>query len=534
MAPSPSEQGLLDEFVIVTGISLDDADSVEKATQLLAHHNNNLNNAVLAYFDTGFDLPAAHTPPPILPDEPLFASGSEPHTTEVLHRNLQIDFALESLLPQLPKAPRISKKWQFDLGIHVSRKSFQSLDPEKTSPQQDTPAKLPFFWIVLLIIPRCLGFLWSSLRHLLGMNLRPVYHTKLNFKFNYDNYDEKYKLLESCGDQLNVAPYQVTTSGFNECYDECQQNHYFLLVLLVDDQSTLFLLQLLGSSIVKGMFDKLKGEYKETRVYLGNVDRCPEACEVARTYRVRNTPSVVLIGNVSRNPAVMASMSIIYKTSLHWGDVDLEAHGLKKVMRGLQVNLSDFNPQLVAKRFDKQEMEFSRMIREKQDEAFQESLKSDRVKREEKENMLKQAEYQLRESAVRYGFIAHLAESEYFEKQVAGLALLDYVRIAIKMPDGRRLVQKFLKSASLCELYLFVESQMAVEAETVEHEDMSIKDFLARFSFSFQLFKPLPKVSVPVSATSIAEFGQLMSGDNLLFEYNDEYAEAEQTVQAPE
>ncbi|GEQ66369.1 hypothetical protein JCM33374_g32 [Metschnikowia sp. JCM 33374] len=74
---SPTEQDALNEFVVVTGVSLDEEETMQKAMALLAHYNYNLNNAVLAFFDQGFDLPA---PVPEQAPVPETATEYVPHS----------------------------------------------------------------------------------------------------------------------------------------------------------------------------------------------------------------------------------------------------------------------------------------------------------------------------------------------------------------------------------------------------------------------------------------------------------------------
>ncbi|OBA24492.1 hypothetical protein METBIDRAFT_86460 [Metschnikowia bicuspidata var. bicuspidata NRRL YB-4993] len=488
-----SQQETLSEFAVVTGISLDDADTKSKAIALLSYNNYNLNNSVLAYFDKGFALPEPEPEPTenislqVESSSDFFATGLE-RFDERNYSNLQGDFAMVHVLPRLAKAPRISTKWQLDLGIHISRKAFKSTEEKDLLTEHPKPKKLTFLWIIFLLVPKTLSFLYSAFRYLFGLNLSIGYDGAPNSKFDF----------------------------------EAQQEFHFLLGILCDDSSVQFTQKLLETQRFKDVFSKT-GQLKDTQLFVNNVDKSPEAFEVASTYNCRKLPFIFLIGNVSKDPSVMSSMSIIYKANCILGDDEEQAALIRKTVNSLCKISNDYNPQLVTKRFDKQEIEMSRIIKEKQDEAYLESLENDKVKKVEKENQRLQQEAQMKLKALREGFIKYLHDTKYFEGRVDGVPASNLIRISIKLPDGRRILQKFPKEGAMGEIYLFVETLLIDEQEVKEIEpmQMSVPEFLDQFKFSFELFKPLPKYCLPSSTETIQDFGNLGSGDNVLFEYVD-------------
>lgn len=48
---------------------------------------------------------------------------------------------------------------------------------------------------------------------------------------------------------------------------------------------------------------------------------------------------------------------------------------------------------------------------------------------------------------------------------------------------------------------------------------MTVEEFCEKFTFNFELFKPLPKVVVPAEKLTIEEFQEIKLGDNILVEY---------------
>lgn len=522
---TPEQKVQLDEFIVITGIAAGELENVEKAAALLSHHGFNLNNAVLAFFDTGLDLPP--DPEPILEvspfDDVATTSGTERFESSIIHRNLQDEFAKDYLLPKLPKAPRISNKWQFDLGIHMSRRAAALLEKELLpNAKQDRSKRSSILWIIFLIIPRAFSLLYSFLRFLTGFSSSSVYRPS-NRVFNYDEYEEDYDFAAELKRIEVSLNYNISTTDFNKCHETSQREYDFLLIVLVDNDSCDFLHQLILSDQFSNLFDKNNGTYKDTQIYISNIEKSPEAFEVAKTYKTRRCPYVLLVGNISNNPSVMSSMSIVYKSNIYLGDSEEDlSQGISRIFRNINKCLTNYNPQLVTKKYDKQEIELSRLIKEKQDEAYLESLLQDKVKKQEKERKHQEEISNRNTQILRNSLLTYLAESNWFQKRVENVTPKDLARVSIKLPDGKRIIQKFLRSAPLNEIYLFVELQIFEKPDDVEAKEMDVMEYYEKFSFGFELFKPLPKLTLPSSMQSIEEFGELRSGDNILVEYLDE------------
>lgn len=522
--PQP-HQDSVNEFIAITDIPADD-EHLSKAIALLEYHDFNLNNSVLAFFERGLDLPqeSSHTPvPDLIPDLTPFASGVERFESTAMHRNLQSEFVMTHLFPKLMKASRIPNRWVSDLATYKSQQE-KDLKKEESEKADPTSAKKPLvWWMLLLIFPKTITLILTALRYLFRFN-RVVYESRPN-KFNFLDYDSLYSILHDINASEELAQYDVATENFNETHEHCQREYEFLLTILVDDNSIELIRILIKNSSFKAMFNRSTGEFKECRLFIANVDKSPEALEVAQVYRYRKIPYLFAAANVSSDPAVMSSMALIYKANCYLGDAEEKDLLVGKITRALRKSCTDFSPQLITKRYDKQEMELSRLLKEKQDEAYLESLQSDIIKKQEKVMKQKAEDCKKELARKKAAYLSHLLKTEYFTNVAKEASTSESVRIAIKLPNGKRIVQKFLKSAKLCEIYLFVETQMFESeleevAEEIEHDEY-IKDI----GFTFEMFKPLPKCVLPSTLNSIEEFGELKSGDTVLIEYTDDYEE---------
>lgn len=522
--PQP-HQDSVNEFIAITDIPADD-EHLSKAIALLEHHDFNLNNSVLSFFERGLDVPheIQRTPTPeLIPDLSPFASGAERFESAPVHRNLQSEFVMTHLFPKLMKASKIPNRWVSDLATFRMHRELE-LQRAESEKINATSAKKPLvWWMILLIFPKTLTLILTALRYIFRFN-SDVYESRPK-RFNYLEYNLLYSILDDINASDELAQYDVATENFNDCHEHCQREYGFLLTVLVDDASIELARMLLKNSTFKALFNKSTGEFKECRLFLANVDKSPEALEIAQVYKYRKIPYIFAAANVSLDPAVMSSMSLIYKANCYFGDDEERELLVGKIVKALRKSCADFAPQLITKRYDKQEMEFSRLLKEKQDEAYLESLQSDIIKKQEK--VLKQQAEDCKQELARKkaAFLSHLLQTEYFAKEAQNATSTDSVRIAIKLPDGRRIVQKFLKTAKLCEVYFFVETQMlGAELEEVA-EEMDHLEYIKDIGFTFEMFKPLPKCVLPSGLMSIEEFGELKSGDTVLIEYTDDFEE---------
>lgn len=574
-----TRRDLIEQFRSITGL---EGDSDSNITDLLTVNGWNLNNSISIYFDTGFDLISAGVNPnqeysQQLPIETPndgntggISSGVEEHESNLYHRedsrsvlNLQSELFFDNYIPKLPKAPKISNHWHLEIGLNLSlidtnRKEESSIsEDEKTLVDEkvdeakalnSTSPRTNTLWIILLFIPKSLlSILLSIFKYLFGGVAKKVGGQLNNFpkNFNYSTYNPERE------DKLDIrvpvplstpgiSAASVVSSSFNDAHSESQSKYSWLLVILTNNDKKSS--QFAQSFLTNPEFSKLE----DLTVYTNNIEKSREAFEVGKTYKVKKLPYVMLVGNVTNNPSIMSSMSIVYKSNIALSSLEndekVEATVLK-VYRGLFKVIEHFNPQLITKRIDQQEIEYSRIIKEQQDAAYIESLALDKKKKIEKENQVKIEQDQQKLANLRKLFLLSRIENGWIEDVIEediSSGNKDYVKVAIKLPKGKRIIEVFKKQISTIELYLFVELKLYIN-EMVENEEneefndendviihakgldcsceLELSDYVAKFPFKFELIQPFPKKVIELADERIGEVKELKNGGSLLFEW---------------
>ncbi|CUM46464.1 uncharacterized protein AC631_04714 [Debaryomyces fabryi] len=575
---SDERKDLISQFQTITGLGPED--EIENIHKLLRVNDWNLNNSISTYFDSKFASVESQ----------VISSGFEAldngdNSTHLSHRafsdrdnvmNLQSQFALDSFLPRLPKAHRISNNWQLDVGIHSSLKSAGSSADSKSLEQKKSP--VTSIWLILLIIPKAvLQIIISIFRFLFGgSGNRSRSVNRFPIEFEYDNYDDSYSYLNWLTSELNgesnrdinysdekfedvmekveevdkrnpsvLDNFNIIDSGFNEVHEKTQSNFTWLLVILVNNNQEAqdFLQNLLTNDHFNRVFNKNDGIFKETSIYLNNVEKDPESFEVGQTYKVKKLPYVMLVGNVSNNPSILSSMSIVYKSNIPHAFISNGelAATIKKVLKNLHKLMDNFNAQLITQRIDKQEIEISRLLKQQQDDAYTESLEKDRLKRIQKENEIRM-KHDLEELVkLRESFLFSLIQTNWFETLNDSPA--PKIKISIKLPNGKRIIEVILTSITVNDLHLYIELKIFVndlinstlndctnEDEVFSYinslqlpdEMISVNDYVKKFAFKFELIQPFPKKVFASTNEPISSIPELKSGVSLLVEYLQE------------
>lgn len=559
---------LIGQFKEITG-STEDA----QIRHLLTVHGWNLNNCISTFFDSGFDLIANRDVSTSLAslDTAAISSGVEAFEStsapdaDVVHRresrssavNLQNQLFFDNYIPKLPKAPKISSQWSLEVGLNMSLKHEHQKDiNEKTDAgcKPETPSiaadvgngSTLALWIVLLFIPKSLlSILVSIFRFLFGSTFkrRALLH---NFprQFSYDQYDPaketNFDLIKTEGGSDQPV---INTHSFNDVHSRAQTQYTWLLVVLTNSEPQV-------EAFARHFFlHPALAQLADTEIYANNISTSREAFEVGKTYRVKKVPHVMLIANVTNNPLVMSSMSIVYKLNVALQSIESEdaiEHTVRKVYRALHKVIEHFNPQLITQRIDRQEIEFSRMIKEQQDAAYVESLSKDKIKRQEKDQQQEWARQQAQLAATRRTFLLRLLQQQAEQGATSG------VKIAIKLPHGGRIVEQFAPLTTATQLYLYVEVQLFVHeliASTAEGDSgledendvlmrprelspetavLSASEYVAQFPFKFELIQPFPKKVIEAADVAIAEVSELKNGGSLLVEYVEDDEETEE------
>ncbi|CAH2353475.1 hypothetical protein CLIB1423_11S00518 [[Candida] railenensis] len=577
-----TRRDLIEQFRAVTGLA---EDSDANITDLLTVNGWNLNNSISVYFDTGFDSISAGVNPnqeyshqsPIEPSDDGntggVSSGVEEHESTLYHRedsrsvsNLQSELFFDNYIPKLPKAPKISNHWHLEIGLNLSlidssrKEGLGASEDEKTlideksdgvSTSNASSPRTTTLWIILLFIPKSLlSILVSIFRYLFGGVAKKVGGSLNNFpkRFNYSTYnpEKEDKLSISVPEpspSRGTSSASVVSSSFNDAYSDSQSKYSWLLVILTNNDRKSS--QLAQSFLTNPEFGKLE----DLTLYTNNIETSREAFEVGKTYKVKKLPYVMLIGNVTNNPSIMSSMSIVYKSNIALSSLEndekIEAT-VSKVYRGLSKVIEHFSPQLITKRIDQQEIEYSRIIKEQQDAAYIESLALDKKKKMEKEYQVKMEQDQQKLANLRKLFLLSRIQNGWIEdviKEDISSGNKDYVKVAIKLPKGKRIIEVFKKQISTIELYLFVELKLYIN-ELVEDEEneefndendvimhskgldctceLELSEYVAKFPFKFELIQPFPKKVIELVEEKIGEVKELKNGGSLLFEWVEE------------
>lgn len=572
----PHHRDKFEEFKSITGIDNDSQD--EKIVQLLTIHDFNLNNAISVYFDTGFDSIANSSGINVhdQDDSHLTHRHSDHSSVPLIPRqpemvNLQNQMFYDSLMPRLPKAPIIPTGWQLEVGIHTSiiedrlRREKEEQDKEKSkedineatesihSRESSSTNRSPLnaLWIILLIIPKTiLNVVLSAFRFLFGWDVLKVSLSKIPSSFNYEKFIPNYKFLPKLREDDNsnmLENYIFHEDNFNELHQVVQKEYRWLLVVLVNDsiESNNFLHALVGHPDFGKLFNKNSGLFKETEIFVNNIERSPEAFQVVQTYKLKRIPYLMLIGNVSASPEIMPSMSTLYKSNLSRPFIAEDELPITtaKILKNLSKLLDRFNPQLVSARFDKQEMDISRQIREEQDSAYLRSLEQDKLKKEikmQEEYAKKVAEQR---ANLRHYYLLILLQTKYIETNVLDEESEFKCKIALKLPNGKRIVELFNGEISLLEFYMFIELKLFLEQnqdldqehindliDNLDLDDVTkesiqdIKDYYDQYSFKFDIIQPYPKKVIHLEDYDkcIKDISEFSKGANFLVEYNDD------------
>lgn len=523
-----SRDELVQQFRDITGV--DSSESSHQIVDLLTVNSWNLNNSISVYFDTGFELvelAGGVSPVEGVAASSGAASGVEEYETGGLnHRgdnrnvvNLQNQMFFDNYIPKLPKAPKLSSIWQMEVGIQMSvqdntvkdekvldEKNGLQVSNERTSSGSSSP-----LWIILLFIPKSLlSILVSIFKFFFGGAYKKINLNNFPRKFNYIGYNPKneieYEELKQASDG-NAKAESIVCNEFNDLHSKCQSKYSWLLVILTnnDTKSNEFVQSFMSSPSFQN--------FSDTEIFINNCERSREAFEIGETYKVKKLPYVMLIGNVTNNPSIMSSMSVVYKSNI--SSISLETSEItrltvKKIYKGLHKVMEHYSPQLITQRIDQHEIEFSRMIKEQQDAAYIESLARDKQRKQEREMNAKKQEDEEALKKLRRNFLQSRLKSGWIDNNLLGEKGEDSVRMAIKLPKGERIIEIFKRLISTEELYLYVELKLysnEVESEDEDVEkakenedeekliDLELSDYINQFSFKFELIQPFPKKS---------------------------------------
>ncbi|ODQ48423.1 hypothetical protein PICMEDRAFT_70060 [Pichia membranifaciens NRRL Y-2026] len=575
---TPEEQNVLDQFEEIT--NYDKENESTKVLRLLTVCNWNLEVAIARYFDNDFpqlfdevnsqgqiplssmSTPASASNTVATPTHSIAGSDNIgaaeddffraplpiPPTTQT---NFLFPFPEDAFIPKLHRALPISNKWKFQAGLinSVSNKNTYKYSRLLT----------PFVFL-LMLMPKVLLFLGYGLNRLFG-NFAPKLFRILGLRAEEDDFPSKpvynadeqlssydvHKYIDDfLGKEISLP---IFKGEFNAAFDEARNNFKWFCVVLFNSESPSSE-KLITNFLANDLFVKFI-KNNDVVLYVGDV-LYPEPFEVGQTYSAFGLPYLALIANVSATGMTHPEFSFVCKYNKLLTGFGSNGNGIasgssvSRLCKKLNRLVSKYEPQLVAQRYDKQEAECSRLIREQQDSAYQESLLKDMKRQKEREQKQNEEEEKLRrereeklrieqqilkrkECAIRY-------INEKYDRDCSSWERGDFTTIQFRTNKGQRFIRKFGRDDTALDIFKYVSGKKLID-EMMSSEDnefstedevlQSLKNYPYQFdedteqgnvSFSFDLISPMPRLRLQPVLKKVNQIKEIWPNGSLLIE----------------
>ncbi|ODV87106.1 hypothetical protein CANARDRAFT_174204 [[Candida] arabinofermentans NRRL YB-2248] len=536
--------------------SYDESNEHDKVVRLLTVCNWNLEIAVARYFDNDF--------PTLFDDHPITPGTSSPPITidqqqqqqqqQPINREIPLPppqaiafdhYPFLDLIPKLPKAIPIQNRWKNQVGLSttndkqlINKKMYTYL-----SPILFILALFPKLIYVLGIgLNKILGSFFPNLFKLLGLRDEPNDFPRkpqyLN-KEEIESYDIKTYIDSIIGETTDIPIYKGL---FNDAFNKSKTELKWMMCILINSECELSN-KFIKSYLNNSQFIKFIND-NNIILYIGDV-MYPEPFEVGNCYNVLSLPYINLIANVSSTGTTFPLMSTVTKFQ-NFDNNLINKESFKKLIKRLQKIIDKYEPQLISQRFDQQETQFSRLIRQQQDDAYQESLLKDKLKKQKlKDEKLKLELLQKEEELIELLKIQKLKFLKLNSKKVLlnddkPLVKGEYTTIQLRNHQGERIIKKFLKNQTLYDIFLFVECKNFIKQEceslkvseiefleTLNEDDYKLtEDESYEHQFKFDLVSPMPRMKLtPSKETLLKDVKELWPNGSLLIEMFEEEEE---------
>lgn len=567
---SPEEQAVLDQFAEIT--NYDKETEGTKVARLLTVCNWNLETAIARYFDNDFpqlfDELQSQPPTSISSDSNYINNINNnnnnndnendinlrppvpiPPVHSISPNNFMLPYPDDLFLPKLQRAMPINNKWKFQAGLINSRKStfkYKFLTP---------------IVFLLMLMPKVLLLLGYGLNKLFG-NFAPKLFRILGLREEDDDFPAQpfYNSIEDIS-TYDVNKYIETVINkeidlpifkgeFNDAFNEARSNLQWLCIVLFNSKAIESSNKLINQVLTNESFvDFIKKN--NVVLYVGDV-AYPEPFEVGQSYSAFGIPYLSLIANVSASGLTHPEFSIVCKYNKL-----LQNHpNTSKLCKRLNKIVEKYEPQLVTQRYDKQEADYSRYLREEQDNAYQESLLKDMEREREKQKKL-EAEKERQEKERREALELQQAiekRKEYLIRYINDKYIRntddwqrgEFTTIQFRTHEGQRFIRKFSKDETTLDIFMFVSSKKLIEEfinDTEEEKELNSEDdvlsFLKKYSFkfaddgktinsfSFDLISPMPRLRLQPDGKSLNELKEIWPNGSLLIEKNEDEEDSE-------
>lgn len=456
---SHEEQEKLDEFRVITNFPQEDLPLI---IRLLQNYGWHLERALSFYFDGDWKNSVIATEAPAIPERPPTPSPAAVTPTFELSPFVATDAHLIPSLRVVRPLPSNYRDVFSVVGLNKNHGDVWQMNSQNS----------PLF-IILMFIPKLLMKLGVGILSLLWGLVTFGFESHLDERSKVRKVPSKPaekpapvdELLPSLIDESNLERLKelVSDLSFNEALKLCQDEFKYLLLIFVGDisqeeqsdvNSKRFLSNVLANPSVLSTLERYKDELI---VYMGSVHEL-ETWLVSEDLRIKYTPECLLVGNVLNSKGSLNGVtrpSVLSK---------LRIGSVKKFENSLKLTIEKFHPELVVSRTEQAEVRMAREIKKLQDDAYQNSLRQDRLKEEERK--MKEKEKLLKQS--------NIAQQQRDKKLKLTLKHLKWLRLcaaAIKddttcsndediatlqfrTSGGLRLIKKFPASTKLYSLYV--------------------------------------------------------------------------------
>ncbi|GCE97885.1 hypothetical protein ZYGM_003540 [Zygosaccharomyces mellis] len=465
---SHEEEEKLNHFQAITAFPGDDLPSVIK---LLERDGWGLEMALSHYFDGDWKELIKPVEAPRIPDRPPTPTpvGSPTIQRNAMSRGpfVAADSNLVPALRNVKPLPVDYKERYRSIGLNKRNTGIWQLD------QQESP-----FIVILMFLPKLLWRLGISIGSFIWGIITFGFRSHIQegprvFNLPGAPKDEPLPLSKTLPQMISDESVMERLSNlickdmtFNDALKQCEEEFKYLLLIFVGDtnpvegeiadvNSQRLLNQILTNDTVLRFLEE---HQDEIIIYARHVAEL-EPWLVAKELKIKYTPECLLVGNVLNSNGGLngvTKLSVLSK---------LRVSSPKKFYHSLKMVYDRFNPELIVSRTEKDELKLAREIKQLQDSAYEESLRRDHLKKEqrelaqEEEKAKRGRELEVAKDKKVQSTLNQLAwlkacHSRLITEEVSAAKSEKRATLQFRTSNGARLVLKFPGETSLYDLYV--------------------------------------------------------------------------------
>lgn len=349
--------------------------------------------------------------------------------------------------------------------------------------------QLPFFLLYYIFVT-----IFNLINLVKPFNRLLNFYSKMNNKptddfllieTNHPQYDSLYNATDGTLTSF------VFRGNYTELLEACTNQFKFGLIYLHDpllDDTTAFIDTILVNEVFAGLVKKY-----QLLIWFGDVTTS-EGLQVVNSMKVREFP---FLGLLCLNTDKIIELKFRVENNSNLNPLPLNI---------LENVLSKNNPFLQQLRQEKKNLDVQRFIKAQQDLRYNESLRRDRERDQQRNISLLRKKWLLWKKST-------LAVKPSSNEE--------FCKIAIKFPTGERLIKKFNPDLSIEEVYIFVdlkESGLLDNSEEFVGDISIFENFV--YDFKFKLFTTNPRIEL-LPTTIIRNESNLYPNGNIIVEAQD-------------